>query len=244
MHKLANAKGYAVKLIPILVVMLLISVFVVIIVGIKAQGKKKKGQYNWLFFMLIALGVPVAATFHTLGYVLISGTLNVLTGRFTGPHIASDKDHYNMYKIKEKGSNGENASNGEKASKGEKARGGANAGVSITNGAVAAAVVATAAATSAVASLTEPKKPTNPLSKTYDSAMGMYKDSIFKTQKGTDPENFNFNKKARRIRKDALWFVLGLGVFTSVLAMLDSSTKIMKSPLANNIIQKTRMVLI
>ena len=200
--------------------------FVVIMVGIKAQGKKKKGQYNWLFFMLIALGVPIAATFHTLGYVLLTGFVNIFTGRFIHERVAADKDSFNKYKINEKASK----------------VGGAVNDSYMTEGPVAAAMVATSAATAAFAAavMDPPKKSMNPLRPLYSA----YQGSVFKTQKGEDKPNFNFNKKARRIRKDAMWFVLGLGVVTSVLAMLDSSTKIMKSTKANEYIHKMRMVLI
>ena len=226
-NKLANAKGHYVKLVPILFIMLLIILFVVIMVGIKAQGKKKKGQYNWLFFMLIAFGVPFVATCHTLGYVLITGFLNVLTGRFINEKVAAHKDTYNKYKINETASK----------------VGGALS--DIADGPVAAAMIATSAATAAVAAVVEPPtKSRNPLRPLYNAGISAYQDSIFKTQKDEDKPNFNFNKKARRIRKDAMWFVLGLTILTSVLAMLDSSTKIMKSPIANNYIKKTRMVLI
>ena len=236
-NKLANAKGHAVKLIPILFVILLIIMFVVIMVGIKAQGKKK-GKYNWLFFMLIALGVPIAATCHTLGYVLLSGFINVFTGRFTGKDVAADKDTFNKYKINDKASKVGGAVSG-----GAKSNSGAN--TNIAEGPVAAAVVATAATVAALAAVVEPPtKSMNPLRPLYNAGISAYQHSVFKTQKGEDKPNFNFNKKARRIRKDAMWFVLGLGVLTSVLAMLDSSTKIMKSPIANNLIHKTRMVLI
>lgn len=237
-NKLANAKGHAVKLIPILFVMLLIIMFAVIIGGIKAQGAKKNEKYIWLFFMLIAFGVPFVATCHTIGYVLLSGFINVFTGRFTNERVAADKDTYNKYKLNEKTSKVGGAVSG-----GAKSNSSAN--VNIAEGPVAAAAVATAATVAALAAVVEPPtKSMNPLRPLYNAGISAYQYSVFKTQKGEDKPNFNFNKKARRIRKDAIWVVLGLGVLTSVLAMLDSSTKIMKSPIANNLIHKTRMVLI
>jgi hypothetical protein len=242
-NKLATAKGHYVKLIPILFVMLLIIGFVVIIAGIKAQGKKKNGKYNWFFFLLIAFGVPFVATCHTLGYVILSGIVNLFTGRFINKNIAADKDTYNKYQLNEKDSKvsmkgGANTGANDNSNAG-------SGGASVSDGPIAAAMVATGAATAAVAAAVGvPKKSMNPLSRMYDSGLSAYKSSPFKTQKGEDYQNFNFNKKARRIRKDALWFVLGLTLLTSVLAMLDSSTKIMKHKDANKYISKIRLALI
>ena len=216
--RLAQAKGHYVKLIPILAIMLLIIIFILIVVGINSQGKKKNGKMNLLFIMLIAFAVPFVATFHTLGYALLSGFINIFTGGYTRPDVHDHKDKYNKYKI-------------EKPEEPKITRGGATTDAASVAVAAGVTAVSVAAAVSGINLNTSKNKNNN------DNAPN-------NMQNVKDDPNAGFNTKLKKIRTDALWFIGGLVVLTSTLAMLNSSTQIMKEPKATELIRKIRMVLI
>ena len=108
---------------------------------------------------------------------------------------------------------------------------------------MAGAAVATAVAASSTKQ-NEFKKPPLPKKSVINTINDKYKESIFKTKFDPNDKDWYFHKKARRIRKDALWCVGGLALITTILTMLDSSTTILKFDKTKKILDKTRMVLI
>jgi hypothetical protein len=223
-YRLGTAKRYDTKLIPVLVMLILIFPVIAIVFGLNAtitengvgvKNKEKVGHYNWLFVLLIALGVPFIATCQTVGSVLISGFFNIFNDKY------QDEDAVNQYpKLNKVGGGIEDVVKAVRAVKGLM---GKKDKVEISSG----------------------ESSFNPLTAHINSSESSpVNNNDFPPVKNNDlppvkiVESF-FITKSKKIRSNALWFIAILATFTVSLTIGDLAATTLKLEHTKKNINKT-----
>lgn len=225
-YRLGTAKRNDAKLIPVLFVLIIIFPIIAITFGLNATitengvgvtTKQKVGHYNWLFFVLIALGVPFIATCQTIGSVLFSGFLNLFTNKY------EDKDAVNQYPNP------------------DQVGGGINDVVKAVR-AVEAVIHNKSKAKDKAASSSSSKEGgiKNPILGNTEINL----DYDFNKNSTNYDEEIYFITKSNKIRSDAIWCVLGLTFITTILTMLDTAVTTLKWEHSKKIMNKTIQVLL